>query len=334
MRAPKYVIGLLLSLALSCTNADALPETTGPGAPTAEGVAAAEPVPAERASSETQNGVPTEGSGVATRAQESRYPALMFDLLDAPEQATFSRLAESELCPCEGTVASLDTCLRSLETSCELALQGAVIMMRMIKEGSDEVEITDAVQSHIANARRIHEFDLEGVPWRGAETPAVTLVCFSDFECPHCREFAETLHTVEQTYPDTVRIYHKQFPLGQHRNALVGALAALAAHRQGQFSAFHDALFARQAELRAAEDPRPLMLAVGESIGLNMERFLTDLQDPTLRTELDRDHAEGVAAGMMSTPTLFFDGVMVQGGYELEALSGRIDARLAARTAE
>lgn len=289
---------------------------------------AAAPAP-ELAGGEVAAAAPTAvpaGSGEVAQAgsyADDRYPGLLFELLTPPEKTRFVGLGEAELCPCEGTVASLDACLQT-ETVCELALQVGALMMRMVKESSPDMEITDAAQRYVENARRVWEFDLTNVPWAGAETPRSTMIVFSDFECPHCRELAGVVDRLLAAHGDTLRVYYKQFPLPMHQHAPYAAVAALAAARQGQFKAYHDAIFEHQAALQASEDPTPLLVQLATDIGLNVDRFVQDANDPALQALVDRDRREGITADIMATPTIYVDGVKLLDAYSYEALEARI----------
>ncbi len=290
----------------------------------AEEEAAAEAAPEEEVTAQAEAGeAPVDDGPSATR-----YPGLLFELLDGTERGRFVGLAEAEFCPCEGAMVSLDACLRT-EDVCELGLQVGALMMRFVKEGAQDVEITDGVQQFVQNARRVWEFDLTDAPCIGAEEPTLTLVNFSDFECPHCREFTHSLDSVVRAHPEQIRVCYKQFPLASHPNAAAAAIAALAAHAQGSFIEYHDLVFEHQPALSAAEDPTALLLALANEAGLNTERFIESANSEALQQQVERDRAEGIASGLMSTPTCFFNGVKMMGGYTTEELTVRVNEALA-----
>jgi protein-disulfide isomerase len=319
LRAP--ILTLLLFLATGCTpQADAgadnterseTVETSGTTAP--EGESPAEPIVAQAA-----------GNAPAT----DRYPGLLFELLDATERSRYVGLAEAELCPCEGPMQSLDACLRT-EDTCELGLQAGALMMRFVKERAGDVEVTDGIQVFVQNARRAWEFDLSNTACVGPEDAAITLVNFSDFECPHCAEFSLALHSVLETHPDAVRVCFKQYPLLTHQNATSAAVASIAAHQQGRFVEYHDLVFAHQTALSAAEDPTALLMSLANDAGLNQERFVADIGADSARAQVEADRNEGGEAGITSTPTCFFNGIKMLNGYTEEALRARVIEALA-----
>ena len=316
-RAPLIVFALLV--ATGCTRqADAGAETPSDPPALAEETPAVETGSGDGSVAQAQN---DDGPAV------DRYPGLLFQLLDGAERTRYVTLAEAELCPCEGAMQSLDACLQS-EDVCELGLQAGALMMRFVKEGAEDVEITDGVQTFVQNARRVWEFDLSDTPCVGPEDAAITLVNFSDFECPHCAEFSHALHTAIEAHPDALRVCFKQYPLLAHPNATAAAVAAIAAHRQGRFIEYHDLVFAQQSTLSAADDPTSLLMSLANELGLNTERFIEDANSESARQQVDADRAEGTEAQLSSTPTCFFNGVKMMDGYSEEELMARITEAL------
>lgn len=253
---------------------------------------------------------------------------LPFVILEAAERKRFVALATAELCPCDGQVSSLDDCLQKTETACSLAVESGQLMMRAIKEKASDAQITDKVQQAVANARKVHTFALEGRPSEGADNATVTLVEFFDFECPHCKMMAEIVAKVSAAHKTDLRVVHKQFPLASHRNAPRASVAALAAHKQGRYWEFHDALFAHQQELAMAEDPMPLFEQFAKEAGLNLTKFKADLTDPAIAKMVADDRAEGDQAGIDATPTLYLNGVKVADAHTEEDLVRIIEAKL------
>jgi protein-disulfide isomerase len=312
---PRLLVGFLCTLVLvvGCDRTPAA-EATPPAAP----AAAAGAAPAE-AVAQTAAEVPVD-----------RYPSLPFVLLTPPERVRFVALTEAELCPCEGAPSSLDACLQQ-ERPCILALTSAELTMRMIKEQASDVEISDALGQHVTNARRVHTFDLSQTPWKGAAEPALVLVEFADFQCPHCRQVSNIVGQLATEFGDQIRVYYKHFPLSSHGNALRASIASRAAQNQDAFWAYHDLVFANQQQLGREQDPTGLLLGFAESLGLNMDRFRQDMADPALERLVMADRQEGIAAGIAATPTLYLDGVLVTERYEHDALTALLRQRLQTR---
>jgi protein-disulfide isomerase len=160
-------------------------------------------------------------------------------------------------------------------------------------------------------------------PSRGSATAKVTIVEFSDFQCPFCARVEPTLAQVLARYPD-VRIVFRHNPLAFHANAALAAEAAVAAGWQGKFWEMHDKLFANQGEL----DRQGLESRAAE-LGLDLDAFRHALDTHAARAGIDADVALGQKLGVRGTPTFFIDGRVVQGAQPLAELEKVIDDELA-----
>lgn len=160
-------------------------------------------------------------------------------------------------------------------------------------------------------------------PAKGPEDAPVTIVEFSDFECPFCSRVLPTLEQVEENYGDQVRIVFRQFPLNIHPNAQKAAEASLCAHDQGKFWEMHDAMFADQQNLGVAN-----LKAKAQEIGLDGEQFDQCLDSGKYADEVAADMRAGVEAGVSGTPALFVNGQLVAGAVPYEQLAEKIDAEL------
>jgi protein-disulfide isomerase len=166
----------------------------------------------------------------------------------------------------------------------------------------------------------------DGAPSRGPANAAVTLVEFSDFECPYCGRFFPTLKQVEQKYGDRVRVVYRQFPLTSiHQYAFKAAEASLCANDQGKFWEMHDVMFQDQKKLAVSD-----LKAQAGRLGLDQKKFDTCLETGRFTGRVQDDVKEGTRAGVNGTPALFVNGVAVEGGaVSLETITKAIDAELA-----
>lgn len=254
------------------------------------------------------------------------YPSIGFTVLDPQERLQFVDLAAGEACPCPGTERTLSDCLQTPSDRCRVAVQLASLMMRRLKEDMPLEEIRDAVARQIATATTPLEFDLEHVNFRGSPEAPLQLVVFSDFECPSCRQFATRLDMIAEQYGDQICIYFKHFPLPQHQNAEPAARAANAAGRQGRFWEMHDLLFENQSQLRDSAELTALFLRLAADLGLDVEQFANDLEDPALARLPGRDRAEGQAAGVRATPSLYVNGFEYAEEWSVEGIRVYLDA--------
>ncbi len=167
------------------------------------------------------------------------------------------------------------------------------------------------------------KIEIAGAPTKGPANAPVTIVEFSDFECPFCSRVVPTIKKIEETYGDKVRIAFRQFPLAMHPNAKKAAEAALCANDQGTFWEMHDALFANQKELQVGQ----LKTRAGQ-LGLDQGKFDQCLDTAKFATKVDEDLAAGTAVGVTGTPAMFVNGRLVSGAVPFEELAKVIDDEL------
>jgi protein-disulfide isomerase len=150
---------------------------------------------------------------------------------------------------------------------------------------------------------------------RGAVDAPVTVLEYGDYECPYCAAAAPLLQRLVEESEGRVRLVFRNFPLAdRHPYALTAALAAEAAGAQGAFWPMHDLLFTKQDRLTD-----PALRAYAEHLGLDGDRVVGEPAQE-FGDRVERDFAEGLAAGVEGTPTLFIDGVRYAGRMELDAL--------------
>ncbi len=159
---------------------------------------------------------------------------------------------------------------------------------------------------------------------RGPSTAKVTIVEFSDFQCPFCARANTTLDQLLRDYPNDVRILFRHDPLPFHNNAAPAAEAAVAAEMQGKFWEMHDKLFANQGDLE-----RPGLELRAVELGLDLRAFRGALDTHAGKTRVDEDLALGRQLGVRGTPTFFIDGRPVMGAQPTAAFKQIIDDELA-----
>jgi protein-disulfide isomerase len=165
----------------------------------------------------------------------------------------------------------------------------------------------------------------EGFPSKGPRNAPVTLVEFSDFQCPYCLVFHNTVQQVMETYGDEVRLVYRQFPLSSiHPQAYDAALASLCAHEQGKFWEMHDAMFANQHELG-----RDRLKSTARDLGLDGQEFDQCLNLDEYAEEVRADVRAGQSVGVEGTPATFINGRFVSGAKSFEEVAEIIDEELA-----
>jgi protein-disulfide isomerase len=160
-------------------------------------------------------------------------------------------------------------------------------------------------------------------PAFGPANATVTIVEFSDFQCPFCSRAAEVAHKVKEKYGDKVRFVFRQFPLSFHQQAHLAAQASLAAHAQGKFWEYHDKLFANQQKLE-----RDALESYAKEVGLNLNEFKKALDAKTHAPAVDAELKMGEEVAVNGTPTMFVNGARIQDPTNFEAISAEIEKLL------
>lgn len=161
-------------------------------------------------------------------------------------------------------------------------------------------------------------------PTRGPKDAPVTIVEFSDFECPYCGSAFETVEQVMNAYAGKVRLVYRQFPLSFHPHAAKAAEASLCAADQGKFWEYHDVLFKNQKKL----DPTDLKAHATE-VGIDAQKFGQCLDSGDKKAAVDADQKAGLAAGVGGTPAFFINGIFLNGAQPIDEFKKVIDGELA-----
>lgn len=165
--------------------------------------------------------------------------------------------------------------------------------------------------------------NLFGAPVKGSPNAKVTIVEFSDFQCPFCVKAIPQLEALLKAFPNDVRLVYKQFPLDQHNQAELAARASLAAHAQGKFWPLHDKMYANARIIN-----RTTVLVWAKELGLDVPKFTQILDSPETAAAVKRDMADGTRAAVSATPTIFINGRKYQGPIELGQLTPIIQDEL------
>jgi len=172
----------------------------------------------------------------------------------------------------------------------------------------------------------IQTVEIAGAPLIGPESAPVTIVEFSDFECPFCSRVNPVLEQLRETYPEEVRVAFKHFPLAFHKQAMVAHKASVAAADQGKFWEMHDLIFGDRDKL----DPASLR-AHAESIGLDMAKYDASMESPDLEQRIQADMDQGQQLGVRGTPSFFINGRMLSGAKPYADFEQRVKEELEAK---
>ncbi len=162
---------------------------------------------------------------------------------------------------------------------------------------------------------------------KGKKDAKVTLVEFSDFQCPACRAVQPLVDEILKKNGENIYFVYRHFPLrGTHPNAAFAARAAESADKQGKFWEFHDKLFASQEEWSGEADPSGRFLEYAKVLELNVGQFASQLQDTSLDARITTDERDGNVIGINATPTFFVNGIRT----DVNKLSEAVDSAISA----
>jgi protein-disulfide isomerase len=169
----------------------------------------------------------------------------------------------------------------------------------------------------------IQPIDINNRPFKGPVDAPVTIAIFDDYQCPYCARLEPLIEKLTDRFSKEVKLVIKHYPLTSiHKHSFSAAIAALAAHRQGKFWAFHSEVFKHYKDLD--EDKITQSAA---AVGLDMNRFQKDRKDKALQDMVVADMNNGQQIGVKGTPTIYINGVQMRGRSE-EALVEQIQSEL------
>ena len=258
-----------------------------------------------------------------------------FTGLSDAQKKTALKVMNSNPCNC-GCSKTVATCRRDMPNSCRRSLIFARTVVDSLREGKDEAQVAKTLQAKAATfveAREpddtgmVYNIDVSNSPVKGPKTATVRIVEFSDFQCPYCAELQKTLAEVLKAFPKDVQLVYKQFPLNIHQYARQAAAASLAAHSQGKFWELHDRMFQNFTQINDESLHR-----WAREVGINMTQFDQAMQTGKYEPVVQKDIADGAAAKVLGTPTLFVNGKRIH-DRSFEGFKKVIQEELAAQRA-
>ena len=248
-------------------------------------------------------------------------PGVDLDGLSPSQKAAVLKVLRQQDCSC-GCGMKLAEC-RIADPGCAYSTGLTTTFVNAIKAGKSEKEALAATAAskwaHIQPANRLLDdpitIPVTGSPSLGPQNAPITLVEFSDFQCPYCAAAVPEIKAVLNAFPTQVKLVFKQYPLEIHSQADLAAAAAIAAQKQGKFWPMHDAMYDHYQDLS-----RKSIMELAKANGLNMDRFETDIDSTEVRETVVRDVQDGNDAGVEGTPSLFVDGQRYNGPIVLSAL--------------
>ncbi len=238
--------------------------------------------------------------------------------MSAVQKRILTSVLKTENCSC-GCNWSIAKC-RVDDPKCGVSRSLLNLVIKDLKAGKSEKLIIANLKEHASAPPPVLDepvtLNIMGDPIIGPGTAKVTIVEFSDFQCPFCAAAVEQARMVLQRYPNDVRLVFKQFPLDNHSQAFLAAEAALAAHAQGKFWPMHDKLYANYRKI----SPENILIWAKE-LGLDMKRFTQEVDSGKYKQSIENEVKQGEDAGVQGTPTFFFNGRRYSGAFQADAIA-------------
>ena len=233
--------------------------------------------------------------------------------MNAAQKQTLLKLLRESDCSC-GCGMKIAQC-RVQDPNCSYSRSLAAVAVKGVRDGKSPDEIRKALAAGTGPRKILDDpvtLRTEGSPTKGPANAKIILVEFSDFQCPYCSKAVTEIDAVLKAFPNDVKLVYKQFPLSEiHSRAMLASQAALAANAQGKFWPMHDKMFANNQNLT-----RDNMLKWAGDLGLDMKRFIADMDSPETKKQIARDLADGEQAGVEGTPTVFVNGKHYNGSLD------------------
>lgn len=201
------------------------------------------------------------------------------------------------------------------ERTAETASDGRIVQPK---------DVDGSLDALVEGDRALALYDAQD-PYRGAAVPLVTIIEYSDFQCPYCSTLADSLDDLMVEYGSEVKLVFKQLPLQIHPQAEPAARAALAAHAQGKFWEMHDRLFANRRALSDSQLERH-----ARELGLDVERWRKDFSGADLSKHVKDEMSQGSKLGVSGTPTFFINGKRYSGAMSVDQLRGLVAGEILA----
>jgi len=246
-------------------------------------------------------------------------PGVDLSGLSKPQLAVALAVMRNEGCVC-GCSMKIAEC-RMQDPKCAFSRRLSDFVVREASAGKSEALIKAGLaklgdQLMPVLEEKPAKLTIDGDPAKGPANAKVTIVEFSDFQCPYCAKAVGQVNQVLQKFPKDVRFVFKQYPLDTHSQAALAAEAALSAHAQGKFWELHDKMYAN---FRAIN--RDHIFAWAKDLGVDTEKLRADLDSHKYAARVQAESNEGDAAGVEGTPTFFINGRRLNVSFELSTVA-------------
>ena len=253
-------------------------------------------------------------------ADNSPLDGIDIGKLNKEKQATFYKLIGSLNSPC-GSGKSLRTSYKD-ESTCKRAPFAVRYVAALLEDEATEPQVKEEYEKKYENQGSPVKLDVSKAPRIGNDDAPIRLVEFFDYQCPHCQAFKPMLEQVLADREGKISLHYMMFPLEKHTNSKLAAQGALAAAQLGKFHEMHDVLFAK-----SPNHSRDDIMGYAKELGLDPGQIGTQFEAQA--AHVVTDVAQGDAAGVDSTPTVFFNDRKYEGPMHPKYIEMWIDEELA-----
>jgi protein-disulfide isomerase len=256
----------------------------------------------------------------------TQLPAVDFSNLTKAQKVIALEVLRSESCAC-GCDMKLAEC-RVGDPKCNVSRRLSEFVVKEAGSGKSVAAIKESLKKFASAPEMLMEdkpvtISTSGDPVRGPAEAKVTIVEFSDFQCPFCAKAVAETQQVLAKYPKGVKLIFKQYPLDSHSEAELAAEAALAAQAQGKFWEMHDKMYANFRTINRAR-----IFVWATQIGLDTNKLKADLDSHKYAQRVAMEEKQGDDAGVEGTPTFFINGKRLNAGFDVQTVTPLIEQEL------
>lgn len=199
----------------------------------------------------------------------------------------------------------------------------------LVSEDGSQLIVGEILDSSVDPRQEvISNIQFDNVPFKGEKDAKITVVEYSDFQCPYCKSASDAIPNLIEEYKGKIKLVFKQFPLPNHNWAKPASIASLCAYEQDndKFWKYHDLIFASQRDITLANSKEKFKEFAKKS-DLNEDEFNKCLSSKTIAEKVEAEINEGRGVGVNSTPTFIVDGLIIPGA-DMKRVRNEINSRL------
>ena len=265
----------------------------------------------------------------------TNFAGLNLDALKNGQKDKVIEFLNKYPCSCTCDKKNIAICLKE-SPECHTSRGLAKLIISSVKAGVSQEEIDDAFRDIEAEKKKYrnsvsankqekekYNVDIGDAPFKGPKDAPVTIIEFSEYQCPFCKVAEPTLEKIMETYKDKIKLVYKHNPLPNHENAFLASEAAVEAARQGKFWEMHKKLYENQQNLKMEN-----LIKYAEEIKLDIESFKKNLNDHKHENYIRDNMKQASSVGAKGTPTFFINGRKLVGAQPFEAFKDVIEDEL------